>query len=107
MIRARALGLFTIVFLLSSCSENKSTPIAGALNYFDIKGYFAKEASRLSEKNNIIYKEILKDNKKGAKNIRIKDWMKEFSLFTESDINKPSWASSYSLKNNIDTLIYS
>src|SRR5690606_32402688 len=88
-------------------SENNNKPTSEALAYFDIKGYFEQEANRLSQKKPLVYKEILKNAKKEAKDIHVNDWKKEFSLFIESDINKPSWISSYSVKKNKDTLVYS
>jgi len=107
MVRASAVGLILILSFFSSCSENNNKPEDGALTYFDIKGYFEQEATRLSQKNPLVYKEIIKNSEKEAQEIRINDWNKEFSFFIESDINKPAWTSSYSVKKNKDTIIYS
>jgi len=108
MVRARIIGFILILFFFYSCSDNNknSKPESGALTYFDIKGYFQAEAKRLSKKKSLVYKEILKNDQKEAKKIQINNWDKEFSLFIESDINKPSWVSSYSVNKNNDTLVY-
>lgn len=106
MVRA-GVGLVLILFLFGSCSENKNKALSVALTYFDVKSYFEQESIRLSQTKPLVFKEILKNTEREAKEINIKDWNKEFSLFIESDINKPSWTSSYSIKTNNDTLIYS
>lgn len=106
MLRVCAVALFSILLFLGSCSGNKDKNTSQALSYFDVKGYFEKEAVRLTALNPWISKEIDKNTSVEAKKIKINDWTKEFNLFIESDINKPSWISSYSVKQNQDTTIY-
>jgi len=102
------IGLYLFpLLLISSCTETKNKDQAASLTYFDIKGYFQGEAIRLTQEKPLILKKIVKNASEESKEIRIKDWNKEFSLFIESDINKPSWVSSYSVKTIDDTTIYS
>jgi len=96
-----------ISLLLSSCLETKRKDQTASLTYFDIKGYFQEEAIRLTREKPLIFKKIVKNASEESKEIAIKDWNKEFSLFIESDINKPSWITSYSVKTIDETTIYS
>lgn len=105
MLKTSLNGLYLIIFLLSSCSQvenTKSTDLA----YFDIKSFFLNEASRLTPKKLSVLKEVSKNDLKETKLILIKDWEKEFDFFIESDINKPSWISSYKVEIDGDTTLY-
>jgi len=106
MRKSQVYNLCLIFFLFSSCSEieKKEKPIT--LTYFDIKGFFKSEASRLSQKEALVIKEISKNGEKESKQLAIKNWDKEFDLFTESDINKPSWIASYEVRTVGDTTTY-
>jgi len=98
-------SLYLILFLLGSCSQVENTDSMN-LTYFDIKGYFLNEASRLAPKKLSVLKEVSKNEQKEEKLILIEDWQKEFDLFIESDINKPSWTSSYKVEVRGDTIFY-
>jgi hypothetical protein len=41
-----------------------------------------------------------------SKKVKIDNWMRELSLFSESDINKPAWRDSYKIQQTDHTLIY-
>lgn len=105
----KLLVLLTIVgSLLSACSgSNSSTPNLRTDVYFDVKGFFEEEAQRLAKDTNLIHKEISRNGgEKESKSLIIKDWLKEFSLFIESDINKPAWTSSYEISHEGAAIIY-
>lgn len=74
--------------------------------YFDIKGYFDGEIQRLNEAGVEVEKQVWKNGSTDKKRMAETDWTKELSLFSESDINKPSWLSSYDAMERGDTLIY-
>ncbi|TCK85356.1 hypothetical protein [Albibacterium bauzanense] len=105
MLKTLLNSLYLILFLFSSCSQVENTE-STALTYFDIKSYFLNEASRLSSRKSAILKEVSKNEQQERKTILINDWKKEFDLFIESDINKPSWTSSYKIEINGDTTLY-
>lgn len=69
--------------------------------YFDIKGYFEKEADRLLKLNLSISKTVSVNQEDEQKKVRIKDYKKELSAFISSDINKASWRGAFvELKNS-------
>jgi hypothetical protein len=103
MVRPLLYGL--CLFFFSSCSRSEKTELINP-TYFDIKSYFINEASSLSVGKSLVLKEVNRNGEKEVKNILIQDWEKEFDLFIQSDINKPSWTSSYKVENLGDTTIY-
>lgn len=100
--------LSIISMVLSACGgSNSKAPNLQTNVYFDIKGFFEEEAQRLAKDTNLIQKEISRNGgEKERKSLVIKDWLKEFSLFIESDINKPAWTSSYGVSHKGDTITY-
>ena len=90
--------LLLLVLLFTSC-EQKGKEKSKDLTYFDIEGYFKKEANRLSGKNRPIDKTVWINGKSEHHIINIKNWEKELGVFIEADINKGSWKGSF--KKNI------
>jgi hypothetical protein len=78
----------------------------GNAKYFDLKGYFDKDASRLTKLNKPVLKTVMHNNDAETKKVRIANWQTELSLFTESDINKPSWRDEYTIESDSSLLIY-
>lgn len=66
-------------------------------NFFDLKGFFKEEANYLEEQGAQIHKTIQHNQTKETQTVLPKDWEKELLLFSESDINKPSWKDKYLL----------
>lgn len=85
---------FLVAMLAISCNL-KDKEKAGTKTYFDLEGYFKKEAIRLSKTNPIINKTVLINGKEEQKNINIKNWEQEFKSFIDADINKASWKGSF------------
>jgi hypothetical protein len=86
-----------LILILSACSTNEqSKPQMGA--YFNVKGYFEKEAARLNRLNLQIDKSVEVNGIGERKRVRIKDFKNELSTFIGSDINKSSWRGSFSVK---------
>lgn len=75
--------------------------------YFDTKAYFESEASRLKKANVLALKEL----SLGSKTDVVQDtdstnWTKELSLFTDIDLNKPSYRGRFTVDSlMIDTLL--
>jgi hypothetical protein len=78
----------------------------GKPKFFGIKEYFTNEARRLTALKPKVIKTVSYNGKHESKSISINNWLREFSFFLESDINKPSWKDSYSVKTNPDSIVY-
>ncbi|HEY0176678.1 MAG TPA: hypothetical protein VGC08_09890 [Pedobacter sp.] len=90
---------------LAGCKSENKAPDA-IKNYFDIRGFFNSEATRLGSKNPIVLKTVSDNRTPERKKVRIADWQNELELFSESDINKASWKDSYNTKKDSNTVIY-
>jgi hypothetical protein len=73
--------------------------------YFNLKGYFTAEAKKLSARKTPITKSVTYNGQPEQKQVLIKNWARELSLFTESDVNKPAWRSSYKVTSNADSTV--
>lgn len=62
-----------------------------ALKYFDLKGYFQSEAARLSNIQPLVTKIVAVNDAAELKKVRIADWSKELSIFSDADINRNAW----------------
>ncbi|TFF30365.1 hypothetical protein [Mucilaginibacter psychrotolerans] len=76
------------------------------LKYFDLKEFFKADSARLAKLNPTITKTVSHNGDSQTKKLKIASWGQEFDLFTSSDINKPAWKDSYSVKESADSLIY-
>ena len=85
--------MFLTIFFLAACSGKES--IDQPKHFFDLRGYFDKEAKRLQLENPIIQKTVSQNTDSEEKQLRLNDWKTELELFAESDINKPAWKDSY------------
>lgn len=94
--------LFTVI-LLSACSQN-SEPSRQQKYFFDIAGYFQRQAEIL--KNKKVLKTVQKNGVSETKTLEISDWQQELALFTEADINKPAWKNSYKVDSGANKLLY-
>ncbi len=63
--------------------------------YFDIKGYFEKEAIRLNKLDLSTEKSVAIDGEKEQKLVKISDFNQELSAFIAADINKASWRGAF------------
>ncbi|TKC56591.1 hypothetical protein FBD94_23040 [Pedobacter hiemivivus] len=78
----------------------------GALNYFDIKGYFEKEALRLNKSNPLLTKSVEVNGAAETKKIHIPDWAKELSIFSDSEINRNAWKGLFSTDKTNEQELY-
>lgn len=77
-----------------------------SLNYFDLKGYFAKEAVRLNKNNPGVTKTVVVNGASETKQIMLADWQKELAAFSDVDINRSAWAGLFSVKKDNDHELY-
>lgn len=86
---------------LTACSSKENLNTTNS--YFDIRGFFEKEAIRLQKQGPLIEKKAVHSSQPETKKIKLTDWKTELELFRESDINKPAWRDSYrAIKNGTD-----
>lgn len=76
------------------------------LNYFDLKGYFEKEAARLTKENPVFTKTVMINDAAESKKTRIADWKKELSIFSDADMNRNAWKGLFKITNNGGQEIY-
>lgn len=88
---------------LVSCNEPQSKPLD---KYVDLKGYFLKEALRLQKLNKTVLKTVAHNGHSESKIISSIKWVKELSLFIESDINKIAWEKRYRITNSSQSVRY-
>ncbi|PWS26056.1 hypothetical protein DHW03_18595 [Pedobacter yonginense] len=95
--------LFVFALALFSCNQRKESEANTDLLYFDVKGYFKKEISRLQKQKPIVNKMVIVNGASENKALVIQDWNKELSVFIDADINKTSWKGSFQTsKNNLE-----
>ena len=95
------------VIFISAIASCKPAIKSGAdLKYFDIKGYFDKDTTRLKKADPLINKSVTHNGVTETKKLHIANWGAELSLFSESDINKPAWRNSYSVLADSNLIIY-
>lgn len=87
----RFAGLALIISQVSCKPEIKQTNAA----YFDLNNYFAQQAENYSKADFNVVKTVSRNGETETKTVKIANWQGELSVFSESDINKPSWRNSY------------
>jgi len=100
-------SLFAILFIsaLTACKPAVKESKTG-LKYFDLKGYFEREAARLTKLNKPVLKSAKHNGVTETKEVHISNWDTELSLFAGSDINRPAWKNSYSILADSGLLVY-
>ncbi|MBO9675043.1 MAG: hypothetical protein J7577_16465 [Sphingobacteriaceae bacterium] len=104
MIRKISVLVFALAFF--SCNQQKETEANTDLLYFDIKGYFGKEISRLQKLNPIVNKTVSVNGVAENNTTKIASWAKELAIFVNADINKASWKGNFKLKELNGIAIY-
>ena len=95
-------GILLVFYGCNPAAKNQGD----ALNYFDLKGYFEKEAARLTKNNPVFTKTVTVNDDAESKKIRIADWTKELSIFSDADINRNAWKGLFKTTNTGDQEIY-
>ncbi|HTK21308.1 MAG TPA: hypothetical protein VL442_17435 [Mucilaginibacter sp.] len=90
---------------IASCKRD-SNAAADTKAFFDIKGYFEADSARLTKENPLVTKTVIHNQVSETQKVHISDWGTELSLFTQSDINRPAWQSSYDVSNSENAAIY-
>jgi len=97
--------LYIIPAVLTGCrSDGKGS--GSGVKYFDIKGYFTIETTRLKRTNPPVSKTITHNGVTETKKVNIENWEQELDSFTGGDINKPAWKNSYSTSTGDGITLY-
>lgn len=75
-------------------------------SYFNISSYFAGKARDYTKSNFSVIKTVSRNGDTETKTVKITNWPGELSVFSESDINKPSWKNSYKVTASGNFTIY-
>jgi len=102
----RGLLFLFILFCLGACNPAPKQKQVNTLTYFDLKGYIAKEAARLNQSNTEIDKSVIVNNSSEQKEVKIADWSKELSVFSDADINKSAWQGLFKATINKESKTY-
>lgn len=97
--------LVGIALLLPACKPAIKEEGVTA-KYFDLKAYFKADAARLSSIKKTAFKTVTHNGVTESKEVKIDNWARELSLFSESDINKPAWRDSYTVQTTPTMVIY-
>lgn len=95
-----------ILLLFSGCQSAPEQTQKNELTYFDLKGFFQKESSRLSKSDPVITKTVSVNDSSETKRIHIPDWNKELEIFREADINKTAWKNMFKISKTTDKQQY-
>ena len=79
------------ILFFAACNSAAPKKQDAKLAYFDLKDYIAKETKRLTALNPEIDKTVIVNKAREQKKVKIADWPKELSSFSDADINKSAW----------------
>ncbi len=98
---------FLLACLLGSCSNPDQEKQNAGATYFDLKGYFGKQAKKLAQRDPMVSKTVFVNGAAEHKAVKIKNWDKELSSFIDADINKRAWQGEFKSvnANNVQTYI--
>ncbi len=101
----RLFSIACLAFILTCCSNNQKAFNAED-SYFDIKGFFDKEARRLESLEPPVRKLVRHNNNQETRFNKIDNWKAELQMFADSDINRPAWKNSYRVENKGEVTVY-
>lgn len=90
----RKYALLFVGFLMS-CGTPEQEQRSTKLEYFDLKGYFSKEAASLNRSAALVNKTVVVNDSTEEKQVKITNWEKELSAFVDADINKAAWKGAF------------
>ncbi|MBB5639210.1 ABC-type glycerol-3-phosphate transport system substrate-binding protein [Pedobacter cryoconitis] len=103
----KKLSFFSLsILFFAACNPAAPKKQHVSLTYFDLKDYIAKEAKRLTALNPEIDKTVIVNNAKERKKLKIADWPKELSSFSDADINKSAWQGLFKSEKTKDSETY-
>lgn len=103
--RIKKLHFLLLILFVFACGKAEEVSDIQK-EYFDIRGFFEKEAARLKKSKPLVEKRVAKNQSGEQKILNNIDWEKELALFRESDINKPAWKNSYLISREKHRILY-
>lgn len=97
--------IYTLLFAFTACRPDVESN-SGTPEYFNIKDFFTTTAAKFTGKHARVLKTLVYNQRIETKEVKVNNWKGELELFINSDINKPAWRNSYSIKNGKDLLVY-
>jgi hypothetical protein len=96
-----------ILSILWSCTNISDSNSTSETNYFPVKEFIEVQIPKLEGKS--VIKEIIINGEKERSEITpsIDEWMKEFDLFIQADINRPILSGAYDSQRSEKYLIHS
>jgi len=98
--------LSLILLFFGGCDSAASKKQSSVPQYFSLKNFIDQEAKRLQQLNPEISKTVTVNSSEENKQVKIADWQKELSAFSDADINKSSWQGLFQLHKTKDQEIY-
>jgi hypothetical protein len=96
----------SILLFLLGCNAETDERQKNASPYFDLKGYFEKEANRLTKAGVIVNKTVGINGAHETKTLKIADWKRELSSISNADINKASWRGAFKVTRSENEVTY-
>lgn len=87
-----------LLLLCSGCGDPMAAGQKNAHTYFDLKGYIEQESNRLGRSNPTVHKTVMVNDSSESKELKIKDWKKELSAFSDADMNRAAWKGLFQVK---------
>ncbi len=94
-----------ILLFLAACGKT-TPPQEASKKYFDLKGYFQQEVTRLNQTKPLVHKTVKVNGETETKQIQIADWNKELTIFIDADINKSAWQGSFNVEKTPQQELY-
>lgn len=88
------------------CNTGETAATQNKTAYFDVKGYFDKESSRLQKANDEIEKRVEVNGSAETRRLRIDNWKSELSIFSDSEINRNSWEGLFKVYKDSTSITY-
>ncbi|SHG21545.1 hypothetical protein [Pedobacter caeni] len=95
-----------LLLLCYGCGDSTVASQKNAHTYFDLKGFFEKERARLSQSNPLILKTVMVNDSSESKQLRIADWKKELSAFSDADMNRAAWKGLFQIRKTTSGVAY-
>lgn len=102
----RNLSFLLMILFFGACNSAAPKKQSSSLQYFDLKDYISKEAARLKKVNPGIDKTVMVNNAQEHRKLKIADWQKELSVFSDADINKSAWQGLFKLRKDAASETY-
>ncbi len=88
-------GSLLLLLCCSACADTSSGPVRVQREFFDLKGYFVEEATRLASVKQFRKTVTVNEGKGEEKVVDDLDLEVEFKAFRDADINRAGWIDEY------------